>query len=307
MEFGRVDNLKDIDFHLPPEPQANEIFLAKQGCSDSRLHLYIGCTGWGVKEWVGYVYPKGTKPADFLKYYTRQFNSIEHNTTHYRIPNPETVVKWREESLPDFRFCPKIPQAISHSRHLGLESNQIYLFCHAIRHLEDKLGACFLQLPPHFGPDRLGQLAAFLHQFPAEIPLAVEVRHPAWFKVKENTARLFDLLEQHAVGAVITDVAGRRDVLHLHLTAPFSMVRFVGNNLHSSDFQRLEEWACLLKRWQAQGLKSMYFFTHEPDSMAAAKAAAWFSFKFESEANIITRGPNLLEAEKKDDGQLSLF
>ena len=307
MEFGKVYNLNDIDFRLPPEPVGNANFLAKQGNSENLLHLYIGCTGWGMKEWVGHVYPKGAKSADFLKYYTQQFNTIEHNTTHYRIPTLETVIKWREESTPDFKFCPKIPQTISHSRNLGLEGNQIELFCQAISYLEEKLGACFLQLPPYFGPDRIGQLAAFLQQFPSEIPLAVEVRHEAWFNSQDNSERLFELLENQSVGAVITDVAGRRDVLHLRLTAPFSMVRFVGNDLHPSDFHRLEEWIALLKDWQIRGLKSMFFFAHEPDNLAAAKAAAWFSKRIKGETTFISRGPILTEDERKDDGQLSLF
>ncbi|HRF39610.1 MAG TPA: DUF72 domain-containing protein, partial [Saprospiraceae bacterium] len=109
---------------------------------------------------------------------------------------------------------------------------QIAQFCDAIELLQEKLGACFLQLPPYFGPDRLGQLDAFLQQFPRSIPLAVELRHEDWFNQEDNRQRLFDLLERRHTGAVITDVAGRRDVLHGRVTTYFAMVRFVGNDLH---------------------------------------------------------------------------
>ncbi len=307
MEFGKVINLDDVDFRLPPEPEENSKFLAANLGRSEQLNLYIGCTGWGMKEWVGSVYPADARPTDFLKYYARQFNTIEHNTTHYRIPNEATVRKWYEESTPDFKFCPKIPQTISHSRHLGLERQQIDLFCHAIAGLEEKLGACFLQLPPYFGPERLGQLSTFLSRFPREIPLAVEVRHEAWFDSNENAERLFELLESHGTGAVITDVAGRRDVLHLRLTAPFSMVRFVGNDLHPSDFERMEEWSALLRHWHNQGLAEVYFFTHEPDNLAAPQAAAWLSQQFADCPGIITRGPILEDGKNPEGGQLSLF
>ena len=59
--------------------------------------------------------------------------------------------------------------------------------------------------------------SAFSH-FPSHIPLAVEVRHENWFNQPENTDKWLKSLARYKRTAVITDVAGRRDVLHMGLT-----------------------------------------------------------------------------------------
>ena len=197
MKFGKLQDFAAVDFSLPPDPAGNSARLSKLPARSHPPQLYIGCTGWSMKEWVGRVYPKGTKTKDFLKAYSLQFNTIELNTTHYRIPNAQTIDKWYRESTADFKFCPKVPQTISHSKSLGLGTNLIPSFCQAIAGLQEKLGCCFLQLPPYYGADRLPQLEQFLRAFPSEIQLAVEVRHESWFEQPETKARLLDTLHDY--------------------------------------------------------------------------------------------------------------
>ncbi len=309
MDFGKLPSVDDVDFRLPPEPEANARVLAPYASKAANMRLYTGCTGWGMKQWVGSVYPAGARPKDFLRHYAAQFNTVEHNTTHYRIPDADTVRKWYEESSPDFRFCPKIPQSISHSRHLGLGEGQMMQFVEVIQGLQQKLGVCFLQLPPYFGPDRMPLLEQFLAQYATALPLAVELRHPDWFASASHGERLFELLARYHTGAVITDVAGRRDVLHGRITAPFTLVRFVGNDLLPSDFERLRDWAQRLALWQSLGLLEAYFFVHEPDNLRAPQAAAWFCEQVKTLPGIQTRGPVIPIAGQgsSQEGQLRLF
>ena len=70
---------------------------------------------------------------------------------------------------------------------------------------------------------------------------------------------------RHGAIAVITDTAGRRDVCHGTLTAPEALVRFAGNAPHASDERRLDAWAERLVAWKAAGLRTAYFFVHQPD------------------------------------------
>ena len=75
MDFGKIEekDLKTIDFKLPPDPSENiEVFKKGKG----KTKFYIGCAKWGRKDWIGKLYPKGTKEKDFLHYYATQFNSI---------------------------------------------------------------------------------------------------------------------------------------------------------------------------------------------------------------------------------------
>jgi uncharacterized protein YecE (DUF72 family) len=256
-----------------------------------------------MKEWVGKVYPPKTKASEFLHHYTRQFNTIEHNTTHYRIPDVETVVKWREKSADDFRFCPKIPQVISHKGDLGLSDDKIDAFCQNIDHLETKMGVCFMQLPPRVGPKNQDLLERFFNNWPKHIPLSLELRHPDWFRGEAKEA-IFELMRREHIASVITDVAGRRDVLHMHLTAREVLIRFVGNGLVPSDYRRIDVWVDRLHQWFNAGLTNVYFFCHEPDNILAPELSAYLVEKAKAELSVQTRGPSFYE---ESNNQLSLF
>ncbi len=274
MDFGKLPSVDGVDFSLPPEPVQNGPVLAALSKGKPPAAL-IGATGYNMKSWVGHWYPPGTKEKDFLRAYGAQFNTIEHNTTHYRIPDEATVARWYEDTPDDFRFCPKIPQAISHARDLGLSGGQIQLFCGAIGGLQEKLGCCFLQLPPYFSIRDLNILARFLDVFPPEIPLAVEVRHESFFLQTIHPEDFFELLRAHNAATVITDVSGRRDVCHMRITNEKVLVRFVGNALHPSDYQRIDAWAMRINSWMEAGLHEAYFFTHEPDNLLAPELAVY--------------------------------
>lgn len=304
MKFGKLPDVSDVDFTLPPDAAITNPVLQQYASEQKQWNFYIGATGWSMKEWVGTVYPAGAKQKDYLRHYARQFNTIELNTTHYRIPSFSTIEKWYNESTLDFKFCPKIPQTISHSRDLGLNGDQVTLFCDAVAGLQEKLGCCFLQLPPYFGADKLPVLDAFLQRFPKAIPLAIEVRHESWFDKLANAEKLFGTLREHQISTVLTDVAGRRDVLHMGLTTGTAMVRFVGNGLHPSDYTRLDEWVQRITQWFEQGLSEVYFFTHEPDNIQAPEIAAYLFKQLQKDTRVQTRGPNLNENSGQ---QISLF
>lgn len=305
MEFGKLKDISQVDFTLPPDPLGGQPdFLGENQEENPTSTFYIGCTGWSMPEWVGSIYPAGAKSKDFLKHYGRQFNTIELNTTHYRIPTLETVEKWKVDSPEDFRFCPKVPQTISHSRDLGLNSPQLLQFYESVQALEEKLGCCFLQVPPYFGPDRLPLLTRFLEQHPRHIPLAVELRHEDWFADAKVSDHLFALLDVHRVACVLTDVAGRRDILHMRLSCERAMVRFVGNALHPTDFTRIDEWVARLETWRKSGLSEVYFFTHEPDNLLAPQLADYLCREVKKRSGFVTRGPQLNSGSEGQQMQL---
>lgn len=307
MKFGKLSDISSVDFTLPPDASRNAPLLAGLPEREAPPLLYIGCTGWNMKEWAGRVYPAGARAKDYLQAYCRQFNTIELNTTHYRIPDSLTIEKWYRESTPDFRFCPKVPQSISHSLGLGLGTDLIPSFCSAILGLKEKLGCCFIQMPPYFDIRRLGLLEKFLKAFPRAIPLAIELRHESWFQDARNGEALFGLLERHGAFTVITDVAGRRDVLHMHLTGGTAVLRFVGNGLHPTDYSRIDSWAGRMAAWFRQGLREAFFFAHEPDNILAPELAAYFLEKArEHMPEVQTRGPKLI-GEDGHGQQMSLF
>ena len=303
MKFGRVEDLTTIDFSMPKPPVATVTFLEDLPIA-AMPNIYFGCTGWAMKEWVGKFYPHKSKSKEFLKHYAKQFTTIELNTTHYRIPSPELVENWYEMTDANFKFAPKIPQAISHAADLGMRGQYVSWFCDSIVGLRDKLGTSFMQLPPNFGPGRLQQLIQFLKYFPLDIvPLAVEVRQEAWFEEDAAFQELLAVLRDHQVGTVITDVAGRRDVLHLGLTTPQLLLRFVGNALHPTDYQRVDAWVDLMLQWLQEGLQDIYFFSHQPDNILSPEMCMYIQEQLESKSALrFSKKTKIL-----NDGQMSLF
>src|SRR5215213_8698617 len=106
MDFGRVpeNELNKLDFTLPAEPGINKLILKGKKAKD--IQIYIGCAKWGRKEWIGKIYPKGTKEANFLSHYVNNYNSIELNATHYKIYGPSFIANWAAKANNhDFKFC----------------------------------------------------------------------------------------------------------------------------------------------------------------------------------------------------------
>jgi uncharacterized protein YecE (DUF72 family) len=201
---------------------------------------------------------------------------MELNVTHYRIPDAATVRRWADAVPDDFRFAPKVPQAASHEGDLGAAAR----FAEAVRGLGARLGCCFLQLPPGFGPAAADRLRALMGAL-AGPPLAVELRHPAWFDRGALSRPAFELLEAHPAAAVITDAPGRRDVLHLSLPRPVAFVRFLATTDDAVDHRRLDAWVERLARWRAAGLRELYFWLHAPDNVGAPALVRAFRERFE--------------------------
>ncbi len=305
MDFGKLSNIKNVNFNLPPDAPETARILRGLPPREGLMKVYIGCTGWSMKEWVGWVYPKGTKAQDYLHHYSRQFNTIELNTTHYRTPSVSDIEKWYQSTPADFRFAPKMLQTVSHSNNLGFGTGLTTQFTEAIQGLEEKLGVCFMQMPPHFKYNTIGILETYLKKIPKFIPLAIELRHEDWFLNPHHHDAIFKLLETYGISTVITDVAGRRDVLHQRLTTGIAVIRFVGNDLHPTDYSRIDEWVMRLKKWSEAGLHEVYFFTHEPDNLKAPELALYLFEKIQEHFNTITRGPHFIE--DIGSSQTSLF
>lgn len=76
--------------------------------------LRIGCSGWNYKHWREVVYPKGLPPARWLQHYATLFDTVEVNTTFYRLPTVKAVAGWVEQSPPGFLFAVKASRYLTH-------------------------------------------------------------------------------------------------------------------------------------------------------------------------------------------------
>lgn len=268
MEFGKVssDELSGINFNLPPDKKETLRILANHPKPD-KVSVYVGCAKWGRKDWIGKVYPPGTKEADFLSHYSKHFNSIELNATFYKIPSFKQAQEWKNKVGKDFLFSPKISNSISHIRRLKDSSERVDRFLQGIAGFGENLGPVFLMPHPGMGPKTTDTIEAFIQSIPKEIKLFVELRHPEWFENEEAFQKIFAIFEKHNVGSIITDASGRRDCVHMRLTTKEAFIRFVGNALHPTDYSRVDEWVQRIKKWIEAGIEKVYFFMHQHEEI----------------------------------------
>ena len=277
MKFGRVDNPGELDLSLPQDH--SDTYKILESSSSAKLNIYVGCAKWNKKDLKGF-YPKGVK--DELEYYATQFNSIELNATHYRIFGEHIVSRWREKTGDRFRFFPKVVNSISHYKRLKGVESKLEEFILPIRAFEEKLGMIFLQLRDDFKPKYFHRVEHFLEIWPQDLPLAIEIRQTDWYNDQTVANRTYQLFEKFNIANIITDTAGRRDLLHMRLTTPTAFVRFVGAN-HETDYSRLDEWINRIKTWKQHGLENLYFFIHQNVEKESPFLSAYFIEKLNNE------------------------
>ncbi len=254
-------------------------------------NYYLGCPGWGMKTWVGRLFPPGTKSTELLTHYARVFNTVEGNTTFYALPSEDTVRRWREQVPPEFRFCFKFPRTVTHDKLLLDCADEVRTFLDRVAPLGDLLGTLMLQLPPRFGDRQLETLRAFLTQLPAGFRYAVELRHEVFFAGGPEEDAAVALLRARGVDLVIRDARGihastslehadTRDrkpnlPVVMRATASAPIVRCVPHESFDKTRPLVEPWTRQLARWIGEG-KRPYFFMHAPDdTFAPANAYAF--------------------------------
>lgn len=242
--------------------------------------FYIGCPAWASKAWVGNFFPAHTPASKFLSLYSRRLLTVEGNTTFYALPSAETIARWRQETPATFRFCPKVSRSISHAPRLDETEAELLVFVERMRGLGDRLGPMFLQLPPSFAPAHLARLEAFLGFWPADLRLAVEVRHPAFY-TGHHAQTLGTLLGQYWAARVMMDTRPLRTgdtqeqnllatrerkpdlPLQIASTTDFIFLRYIGHPEMQVNEPFLDEWARRLGQWLKQG-STLYVFCHSP-------------------------------------------
>ena len=270
MKFGQVDDPSNVDFTLPQDhPQTKNILNQNK---NGLQNFEVGCAKWNKTDLKGF-YPRGTK--DELTYYATQFNSIELNATFYGMPSPEQVTTWAEKTPEDFKFFPKITNTVSHFRRLKEITDVVTQYVTSVQNFGQKLGMVFLQLHDNFKPKDFDRLEKFVHDWPQEIPLAIELRNSEWFSDEAIFNKTCELFTQYNIANIIVDTAGRRDMLHMRLTTPTAFIRYVGAN-HESDYQRLDDWLERLTEWKKEGLENVYFFVHQNIEKASPLLSAHF-------------------------------
>jgi uncharacterized protein YecE (DUF72 family) len=205
------------------------------------MTLHIGCSGWQYRSWRdGAFYPPKLPQRRWLEHYSSVFDTVEVNSTFYRLAKPEAVARWIQETPPDFLLTVKASRYMTHIRRLQDLEEPMRRFYDGIAPLvgSPKLGPVLWQLPANFKRDE-ERLSEVLHTLPAGRH-CFEFRDPSWF-----TDDVFELLRQFGVALVYGDHP-ERPWQPLELTADWTFIRFhYGRRGRRGNYSETElrEWA----------------------------------------------------------------
>jgi uncharacterized protein YecE (DUF72 family) len=161
--------------------------------------LHVGTSGWSYPTWRGGFYPEGLRPDSFLAYYAERFDTVELNTTGYRLPGEEQFTKWAAQVPVGFTFAPKLPFA-------RVGPGRLAAFLDTVSLLGDRLGPVRVEIQQ---PRDEGMLTLLLGSADPGVRLALDFRHESWAGI-----------EVPREAAVVNDLERDSDFRYVRLREP---------------------------------------------------------------------------------------
>ncbi|NWG38099.1 DUF72 domain-containing protein [Nitrososphaera sp.] len=232
--------------------------------------MFLGTCGWSYQEWVGLFYPNNRVAK--LPFYAKVFDTVEVDSSFYRMPTKSMVRGWEKAVGPAFKFSLKLPKTITHDKALVGADDELAAFLEVIKPLQDagKLGCLLVQLGPAFTYDKVEHLESFLEILPTDIKFAAEFRHDSW-----NRKEAWALLKRYKVANTITD-SPIEFLAEPIVTAEHAYVRWHGRGKkiwfdYNYSEEELSSWAEKMKAITSRAETYAYFNNHY-NSKAPANA-----------------------------------
>ena len=241
--------------------------------------LYIGTSGWHYNDWIGKFYPPEVKGYNELKYHSKFFNTVENNSSFYRVASEPTYKTWSRMVPDSYKFSMKVNKLVTHNYRLELNDEvmeRVEYVLTATQILQDKLGAIVIQLPPSFRYD-LPKLEKFLKYFRKTVDaqeykfdVAIEFRNKYWF-----VDEVYKALEKYNVALVAGQSSRYPEVRRV--TADIAYIRLHGpEKLFASKYtkEQLQDWAGYIKTISKQVKRIYVYFNNDYYGYALDNATA---------------------------------
>ncbi|MGH9133607.1 MAG: DUF72 domain-containing protein [Ilumatobacteraceae bacterium] len=215
------------------------------------------------------MYPSELPARKWFAAYAARFDTVELNTTFYRLPTPTTVDGWRRQAPPDFVYSVKVGRFGSHRKKLQDPSTWLANHLDRVDRLGQMLGPNLVQLPPNWGCDA-DRLDRFLAAAPTAMRWAIEFRDSSWLHDE-----VYEVLASHGAALCVHDLLAHHP---WERTAPWAYVRFHGPDAVHRPYrgrygpQRLGAAARRIERWLAGGDDVYAYFNNDHDGNAVADA-----------------------------------
>jgi uncharacterized protein YecE (DUF72 family) len=141
--------------------------------------IRVGTSGWSYPSWRPGFYPDGMKPEEFLGFYASRFDTVELNSTGYRLPSADQFRRWADAVPDGFEFAPKLSLT---------RLDRVGTFLERVTALGDRLGPIRIV---YEGPRDEGTLSYVVGSVPVDVKLAWDFRDPSWAGV-EDVVRVGD-------------------------------------------------------------------------------------------------------------------
>ena len=247
--------------------------------------ILIGTSGYSYHEWVGPVYPEGTKPDAYLSHYAGLFPTVELNFSYYAMPKAENLAKMLADGGPHLTFSIKAIQTLTHKVNPDQWEEEAKTYRKAIEPMLEagRLEAVLFQFPYsfHYTEENRRYLDKLLKFF-AGVPAAVEFRKADWY-----TSKVIEGMSKRSIPMVSLDMPElpklppQMDVV----TAPLAYIRLHGRNKEAwwgnDDHSRydylytdseVEAWADRIERISEQAHRILVYFNNHPFGKAVRNA-----------------------------------
>ena len=237
--------------------------------SQPRARVRVGTSGYSFEDWRGTFYPEKIARGKMLDHYVAHFDTVEINSTYYRIPHPAVMHNIVKKAPEGFDFMIKVPQSFTHRR-TELQKD-LSDYCECLRPLEEtgRLSGVLAQFPYSFkfsnnSLDYVSQIAQAL----APRPLFVEFRHRSWVN-----RQMYDRLRAEEIGYVCVDEPQLPNLLapDAFATTQTAYIRLHGRNAtrwwdggplrydYNYTPEELNEWKQKVRKLQTK-VKRIYVF-----------------------------------------------
>jgi uncharacterized protein YecE (DUF72 family) len=232
--------------------------------------IKIGTSGYSFKDWKGNFYPEQIQDGKMLDYYKDYFDTVEINSTYYRIQEPKIFFYLDKKTPENFHFIVKVNQETTHKRKKNKESIEQLIKSLDSIIKSNKLKGLLAQFPYSFRFNRdnlkyIGETQTFCK----EIPLIVEFRHTSWLQNE-----VYDFFSEKNITYVCVDEPKLDYLLPKQdtCTSETGYIRFHGRNatnwydtskgdrydyLYTED--ELKEWLDIIRKMKDK-TKILYLF-----------------------------------------------
>jgi uncharacterized protein YecE (DUF72 family) len=219
-------------------------------------------------------FPEAFRLKSRLNYYSSLFNTVELNSTFYKVPMASTLEKWSQDVGNDFLFSIKIWKGITHVKELQFDAADINMFIKKAVALENKKGCLLMQFPGKITIDYFNKVEEIFEvlarsEYLNSWRLVVEFRHPGWY-----SGETFELLDEFNASMVLHDFSKAKNeqlnnqaaVAYLRLHGPR------GDYRGSYSDEYLQNKALLIKKWMNEGKEVFAYFNNTAgDALGNAK------------------------------------